>query len=473
MNELVPGGNIPLPSGTLTIGVPGPFDVSALVTDDTGTVRGDADFVFYNQPTAPGVRLAGDTLTVTPTALRPGATRLTLAISPATPGTPLCGLPVPTLLVTGPGGRTIARFTPPRPARETVLLLAELYRRGTGWKLRALGQGYADGLAGVARDFGVEVLEEETPVPPPRAGSGAAGHTATPHTAASHMTASHTAVSRGRDLPPPARTRPTTPSLSPDPTDFLGLVNSVRAEAGSPPVSLDSRLSAAARAHARAMAAQGRLSAEGRDGVFVHQRVTGTGYAYLTIGEHLVSGPRTTAEFVDYCRRDTAAGRTLRHPAWSEAGLGQATDPRSGTVFWTALWARPFSPAGLHRTATEVIILTNGERAGAGLPPLSPDARLTAAAQAHSADMVARSFYAHTSPDGGEPWHRAAAAGSTHRSVGENIACGQRSAAEVVRGWMDSPGHRANILKPDFTHIGVGFVGGGEAGTYWTQLFGG
>ncbi|WEH13844.1 CAP domain-containing protein [Streptomyces sp. VNUA24] len=426
MNELVPGGNIPLPSGTLTIGVPGPFDVSALVTDDTGRVRGDADFVFYNQPTAAGVRLAGETLTVTPTALRPGATRLTLVISPAAPGTPLGRLPAPTLLVTGPGGRTIARFTPPGPDRETVLLLAELYRRGTGWKLRALGQGYADGLAGVARDFGVEVLEEGTPTSSP-----------------------------------------------PAPTDFLGLVNSVRAEAGSPPVSLDSRLSAAARAHAGAMAAQGRLGAEGRDGVFVHQRVTGTGYAYLTIGEHLVSGPRTAAEFVDYCRRDATAGRTLRDPVWSETGLGQATDPRSGTVFWTALWAHPFSPAGLHRTATEVITLTNGERAGAGLPPLSPDARLTAAAQAHSADMVARAFYAHTSPDGGEPWHRAAAAGSTHRSVGENIACGQRSAAEVVRGWMDSPGHRANILKPGFTHIGVGFVGGGEAGTYWTQLFGG
>ena len=86
--------------------------------------------------------------------------------------------------------------------------------------------------------------------------------------------------------------------------------------------------------------------------------------------------------------------------------------------------------------------------------------------------MAARAFYAHTSPDGGEPWHRAAAAGSARRTIGENIACGQRSPAEVVRGWMDSPGHRANILKPAFTHIGVGFAGGGPAGTYWTQLFG-
>ena len=221
------------------------------------------------------------------------------------------------------------------------------------------------------------------------------------------------------------------------------------------------------------MAAQGRLASEGTDGVSVYQRVTAGGYAYLTIGEHLVSGPRTPAEFVDYCLSDQKARRTLCEPTCSETGLGHATDPRSGTVFWTALWAHPFSPDGLRRTAADVIALTNAERATAGLAPLSPDPLLTDAAQAHSADMVARAFYAHTSPDGGEPWHRAAAAGSTRRSIGENIACGQRSAAEVVRGWMNSPGHRANILKPGFTHIGIGFAGGGAAGTYWTQLFGG
>ncbi|WP_327726424.1 CAP domain-containing protein [Streptomyces sp. NBC_00487] len=458
MSELTPGGNLPLPNGTLTIRVPGPFDLSALITDDTGKVGGDADFVFYNQPAAPGARLIGDTLTVDPPRLRPGATRLTLAISPADPDTPLGHLPAPTLLVTAPAGRTVARFTPPRPQRETVLLLAELYRRGGGWKLRALGQGYADGLAGVARDFGVAVLEEEAPTPAPRQGHGEPpdrqGHGEPP------------------DRTPPARTARTAPP-APATNGFLGLVNSTRTAAGSPPVSLNARLSAAAQAHAAAMAAQRRLASEGGDGVSVYRRVTTGGYAYLTIGEHLVSGPRTPAEFVDYCLSDRQARQTLCEPTYSETGLGHATDPRSGTVFWTALWAHPFSPDGLRRTATEVITLTNAERAAAGLPPLAPDPLLTDAAQAHSADMVARAFYAHTSPDGSEPWHRAAAAGSTRRSIGENIACGQRSAAEVVRGWMNSPGHRANILKPGFTHIGIGFAGGGAAGTYWTQLFGG
>lgn len=166
---------------------------------------------------------------------------------------------------------------------------------------------------------------------------------------------------------------------------------------------------------------------------------------------------------------DEQSRRTLLDPAFTHASVEHA---RSGDTFWTAVWARPFTPSDLTRTATQVVELTNRERARTGLPPLAVDPVLTSAAQAHSADMVARAFYSHTSPEGRQPWDRAASAGSTRRTIGENIACGQRSPAEVVDGWMNSPGHRANILKPDFTHIGVGFAGGGPKGTYWTQLFG-
>ncbi|WP_019069209.1 CAP domain-containing protein [Streptomyces hokutonensis] len=439
MNELVPGGNLPLPGGAMTLRVPGPFDVSALITDESGKVGGDADFVFYNQPTVTGARLQGDTLTVDPARLRAGAARVTVVVSPADPGTPLGRLPVPTLHVADAGSRPLARFTPARPQRETVLLLAELYRRGTGWKLRALGQGYADGLAGIARDFGVDIVEDTAPAPTP---VGAA---------------------RGGGSPN---------SPVPDPTGFLALVNSSRAQAGSPPVTFDPRLASAAQAHVTDMAAAGHLGTESRDGTSVYQRVIRTGYAYLTVGEHLVSGPRTPAEFVDYCLRTEQARRTLLERVFTHAGLAQAVDPRSGDIYWTALWARPLTERNLAGTADKVVELTNAERAGAGLRPLAVDPLLAAAAQAHSTDMVARAFYSHTSPDGSQPWDRAAAAGSRRRTIGENIACGQRSPAEVVEGWMNSPGHRANILKPDFTHIGIGFAGGGQMGTYWTQLFG-
>jgi uncharacterized protein YkwD len=338
-----------------------------------------------------------------------------------------------------------------------VLLLAEIYRRGGAWKLRALGQGYADGLAGIARDFGVDVAED-TPAP---AGAAGRGNTASRSNgqAGQANTARHFHGSAGRV------------NSVPDTDGFLGLVNSARARAGSPPVSLDARLAAAARVHASDMAARGVLSSESPDGTSVYQRVTSTGYAYLTVGEHLVSGPRTPAEFVEYCLSSEQSRRTLCEPAFSQAGLAYVAD-RSGDLYWTALWARPFSPGELARTASEVVALTNAERTSAGLRPLSVDPLLTNAAQTYSEDMVARAFYSHTSPDGTQPWDRAAAAGSTRRTIGENIACGQRSPAEVVLGWMNSPGHRANILKPAFTHIGIGLAGGGKMGTYWTQLFG-
>jgi uncharacterized protein YkwD len=86
--------------------------------------------------------------------------------------------------------------------------------------------------------------------------------------------------------------------------------------------------------------------------------------------------------------------------------------------------------------------------------------------------MVCRAFFAHENPDGAQVWDRAVTAGYRYRKVAENIAAGQRTAAEVVRGWMESPGHRANILDGELTQIGVGHAEGGSYGTYWTQVFG-
>ncbi|MER6378560.1 CAP domain-containing protein [Streptomyces sp. NPDC001250] len=586
-SELAAGGHVPLPAGVVLLRVTGPFDVSGLVGGADGKVGSDADFVFYNQPRAPGVRLRDDGLDVDPARLRGGACRVTVVVSAAEPGTPLGRLPAPRLQVTDGSGRTVARFTPPRPGPETVLLLAELYLRpGTGWKLRAIGQGYADGLAGLARDFGVDItddgsqpppttgtpptamgsrtktgqLQDGPMAPPPhqlangsttppsgrptrgaagptttkptggpagptsrRLADRAAGPTPTPPTQspADRTTRRPTDRAAGPTATPPTHSpaappprRPTNDSTSPPsgrptdgtagptprrladraagpmptpptqspagppprrPTDavtgeFLRLVNSARAQAGSVAVGDDPRLGSAAWAHAQAMADAGRLAAEGRDGVSVHQRITAAGYAYATVGEHLVSGPRSPAEFVEYCLGSDRSRRTLLDPAFRHAALAHA---EAGDRYWTALWAAPLTPDALSRSAAEVVALTNAERGRAGLPPLATDPLLTAAAQAHCADMVARDFYDHTSPDGSRPWDRAAAAGSRLRTIGENIACGQRSPAEVVDGWMNSPGHRANILKREFGHIGVGFAGGGRAGTYWTQLFGG
>ncbi|WP_235433275.1 CAP domain-containing protein [Protofrankia coriariae] len=100
------------------------------------------------------------------------------------------------------------------------------------------------------------------------------------------------------------------------------------------------------------------------------------------------------------------------------------------------------------------------------------DACLLLAAQWHSEDMAANSYMDHVSLDGRTMTDRATASGYRYRMLGENVAAGQNSPAEVMDGWMNSPGHRRNILNGEFTQIGVGYARGGSYGIYWTQVFG-
>ncbi|WP_030690662.1 CAP domain-containing protein [Streptomyces globisporus] len=118
----------------------------------------------------------------------------------------------------------------------------------------------------------------------------------------------------------------------------------------------------------------------------------------------------------------------------------------------------------------EVFRLVNAERAKVGCTPVRADARLAALAGAFSADMATRGFFDHTDPDGDTPWVRAEQAGISGMG-GENIARGQVDAAAVMASWMNSDGHRANIMNCDFTTMGVGVVFG-DGGPWWTQDFG-
>lgn len=121
----------------------------------------------------------------------------------------------------------------------------------------------------------------------------------------------------------------------------------------------------------------------------------------------------------------------------------------------------------------EVVALTQQVRADNGCETeLNLDDRLVAAARAHSADMAERDYFDHTSPDGEGPGDRATAAGYSAWG-GENIAVGYPTAQAVIDGWMDSEGHRANILNCGFAAIGVGVAEAGDGGGYyWTQSFG-
>ncbi|MBO4422120.1 MAG: LysM peptidoglycan-binding domain-containing protein [Clostridia bacterium] len=131
-------------------------------------------------------------------------------------------------------------------------------------------------------------------------------------------------------------------------------------------------------------------------------------------------------------------------------------------------------PAGGDFQATEyemlVVRLVNAEREKYGLKPLWTDADLCRIARLKSEDMENRRYFSHTSPTYGTPFQMMKDFGIKYTSAGENIAMGQRTPAEVVTAWMNSPGHRANILSASFTRIGVGYV---ESGNYWTQMFAG
>ncbi|MFD2629401.1 CAP domain-containing protein [Oceanobacillus kapialis] len=116
----------------------------------------------------------------------------------------------------------------------------------------------------------------------------------------------------------------------------------------------------------------------------------------------------------------------------------------------------------------EVVELTNQERAKQGLAPLKIDTELSKVAREKSRDMASSGYFAHNSPNYGSPFDMMKQFGISYSTAGENIAKGQRTPEEVVNAWMNSEGHRANIMNGNFTHIGVGYV---EQGNHWTQQF--
>jgi uncharacterized YkwD family protein len=126
------------------------------------------------------------------------------------------------------------------------------------------------------------------------------------------------------------------------------------------------------------------------------------------------------------------------------------------------------APVGISQMAQQVIDLTNNERKKNGLPSLKADGSLSKVAQTKSNDMETKHYFSHTSPTYGSPFDMMRDFGVTYKSAGENIAMGQPTAQAVVNAWMNSEGHRKNILSANYTNIGVGFT---SKGNYWSQMF--
>jgi uncharacterized protein YkwD len=187
---------------------------------------------------------------------------------------------------------------------------------------------------------------------------------------------------------------------------------------------------------------------------------------------------------------DTGPGRAVAAAEEPPAAAPDPqTDPADGTSVETAPSASasveaatptPSKPKPSQRRTTppaaagpvaEVLRLVNAQRASAGCGALTVDSRLAAAAQAHSADMAANEYFSHTGRNGSDVGDRVDAAGYRWSNVGENIAKGQPTPAAVMQAWMNSSGHRANILNCRFRNIGIGLAYDGRS-PVWTQNFG-
>ncbi|MEV8449359.1 MULTISPECIES: TerD family protein [Streptomyces] len=175
MTAMTPGSNIPLSAARVAVDVAAPvrLDVSGLLLTADGKVRSDDDFIFYNQPSGPGVTYragggsAPDAIVVDTTAVPPGIEKIVVTASPDAAGQTFQGIEPTATVRNADDGSAIATFTPPQLGAETALVVIEIYLRNGAWKARAVGQGYANGLAGIATDFGVSVEEPATPVAPP------------------------------------------------------------------------------------------------------------------------------------------------------------------------------------------------------------------------------------------------------------------------------------------------------------------
>ncbi|MCX4761098.1 TerD family protein [Streptomyces sp. NBC_01275] len=185
---MTPGSNIPLPVVRVTVDVAAPvrLDVSGLLLTADGKVRSDDDFIFYNQPSGPGVTYrsgggsAPDAITVDTSALPPGIEKIVVTASPDAAGQTFQGVEPTATIRSADDDSVLATFTPPQLAAETALVVVEIYQRGGAWKARAVGQGYANGLAGIATDFGVTVEEPAAAPAQPAASPAAATPAAAP-----------------------------------------------------------------------------------------------------------------------------------------------------------------------------------------------------------------------------------------------------------------------------------------------------
>jgi uncharacterized protein YkwD len=283
----------------------------------------------------------------------------------------------------------------------------------------------------------------------------------------------------GATSPPPAVVRYQVESAA----QLLAAVNDARHAAGLAPLAAEPALAKVAARRVAEVAGGADFDADAETVMAMSAELRRAGYPPYAWRQRLVQGPRDAATVLKQWRDTDPAG--FEEVALGDfEGFGAAVAADVQPPVWSLFVALPRITWERRITAplddlaamrAGVLAAVNRERAAAGRPPLQLDARLGEAAQGHAADMLARRFYAHTTPDGRELSARVHDAGYRFRWAAENIAKGVFDPDEVVRRWMLSTGHRHNILDPHPTHVGIGVVRGEESGlmtALWVLDFG-
>lgn len=272
---------------------------------------------------------------------------------------------------------------------------------------------------------------------------------------------------------------------APDPRgDLVRRINAERERLGAPALRLVQPLTQAAQQHAEEISRSGNLRLEQGSERQVSDWIRKAGYNAHRWTESVTSSPSDFDQVLhDWRRRDQPTWGSLMDAEVRDLGIGLSR--LGSTPLYVFLFAVPevdhFARTtgelrDPERVRAEMLAEVNALRRKAGAPELRMNAALQKAAQAHAQDMLERGFFAHKSPGNTTVRERATKAGYKWRNIGENIAEGQKSVDEVVATWMDSPGHRQNMLEPKFREIGIGLVTGkgrdGEYRVIWVQNFG-
>jgi uncharacterized protein YkwD len=262
---------------------------------------------------------------------------------------------------------------------------------------------------------------------------------------------------------PAARIEPVDPALA----DLLAAHNKVRAEEKRPPLKLNSRLTDAARSHARDMAEHEHLTHDGSDGSDPAKRVKRAGYVYRAIGENVAAGEDTVAE---------AMRSWIESPPHRENILGDFTEMggavakgQDGRSYWCVDFGRPIPPVDPEKSPRELIAALNRARSDAKKRPLKPDAHLVRVAAGFAREAAARKSLDIEGREGQSPFDVLKREGYRSRRLGATAAFGEGDPGKVVAAWLQEPRDRDSLLS-GFDRVGVGVATDSEGVPYWVVL---